>query len=49
MLSRVALSAVAVISVMRNCCKYKLLEISGLPSPADMRTIELSRTFRQET
>ena len=33
---------------MRNCCKYKLLEVSGLPSHADMRTIELSRTFRQE-
>ena len=33
---------------MRNCCKYKLLEISGLPSHADIRTIELSRTFRQE-
>ena len=36
--------------VMRNCCcKYKLLEISRLLSHADMRTIELSRTFDQVT
>ena len=35
---------------MRNCCcKYKLLEISRLLSHADMRTIELSRTFDQVT
>ena len=36
--------------VMRNCCcKYKLLEMSRLLSHADMRTIELSRTFDQVT
>ena len=35
-------------SVMSNCCcKYKLLEISRLLSHADLRTIELSRTFHQ--
>ena len=35
---------------MRNCCcKYKLLEISRLLSHADMRTIELSRTFHHVT
>ena len=31
------------------CCKYKLLEISGLLSHADTSTIELSRTFHQVT
>ena len=29
------------------CCKYKLLEISRLLSHADVRTIELPRTFHQ--
>ena len=32
---------------MRNCCKYKLLEISRLLSHAAFRTIELSTTFHQ--
>ena len=31
------------------CCKHRLLEISRLLSHADMRTIELSRTFDQVT
>ena len=36
-------------TVMRNCCKYKLLEISRLLSHAAFRTIELSTTFHQVT
>ena len=31
------------------CCNYRLLEISRLPSHADMLTIELSKTFHQVT
>ena len=31
------------------CCKYKLLEISRLLAHADMRIIELSRTFHRIT
>ena len=36
-----------IVTVMSDCCKYKLLEISRLLSHADSHTRELSRTFRQ--
>ena len=37
----------AAISGYSSCRKYKLLEISRLPSRADLDTIELSETFHQ--